>query len=238
MGVRHPSRKNQSLAALVIVCCLRRSQSRLRRCPKRDRVLEKLAKLGVVEPFLKLLSSILQENGITVDDCVCKHEPFTQTAGYPRGDNLNSIACLLHDLPREIQDLHSTVVIQLYTDDIVLYIRIRRDRLAAVRSSDRYCQNNRLTINVKKTKAMRFRRGGAVAKHDKLRLRYASNFCYPGLEFSPRRSCSSRHIARRAAKSLTAMASIPSLQGLSVRTALRLTHIKVGAVASYGVSLI
>ena len=211
----------------------------------RDRVLEKLARLGVGEPFIRLLASVLQENQIFLDDGICHHEPFSQTTGYPQGTNLSPLLflSLLSDLQREIKDIHPTVGMLLYADDTVLYSRIRRDLQASIRSLDRYCQNNGLKINVSKTKAMKFRNGGSLAKHDKLNLQdspieFVSNFCYLGIDFSSRGTNFAQHIAERLRKSQAAMASIPDPHRLSLITAMQLFQMKVGAVASYGISVI
>ena len=211
----------------------------------RDRALEKLARLGVGEPFIKLLSSILQANRIFLDDGIRHHESFLQTTGYPQGDNLSPLLflTLVSDLPAEIKELHPTVGLLMYADDIVLYSRIRRDLQASIRSLERYCLQNGLTINASKTKAMKFRNGGSIAKHDKLRLRdspieFVNHFCYLGIEFSTRGTCFGLHIAERVARSVTAMSSIPTPQRLSLETAMRLFDMKIGSVASYGIQLV
>ena len=211
----------------------------------RDRVLEKLAALGVGGPFIGLLSSILQANRIILDDGIREHTPFLQTTGYPQGDNLSPILflALLGDLPAEIKQLHPTVGIIMYADDVVLYSRIRRDLQASIRSLDRYCHNNGLEINESKTKAMKFRCGGRLAEHDKIMFRNSpielvNNFSYLGVRFSTSGTCFSAHIAERVAKSVTAMSSIPSPQKLSLNTAMQLFQMKVGSVASYGVPLL
>lgn len=211
----------------------------------RDLVLMKLGRLGVGQKCLGILAAILQENPITLDDGVQELSPFCQTTGYPQGDNLSPLlfATLLSDLPSHLRDLHSTVGIQLYADDVVLYSRIRRDLNSALRSLTRYCQANCLQINVQKTKAMKFRRGGALSSSDRLsvdgsELEFVSCFTYLGVEFSSRGTCFGKHIAERTSKSISAMNSIPDPQKLSVSTALTLFNIKVAPVATYGITLV
>ena len=86
----------------------------------RDRVLEKLAQFGVGQTFLKLLSSILQANMIFLDDGVCLHDPFHQTTGYAQAYPVFRAypVQFLSDLPALIKELHSTVGILCYADDI------------------------------------------------------------------------------------------------------------------------
>ena len=56
-------------------------------------VIDRLAEHGVPRNVLELVKKILQENTVTIEDGVAKHEGVTQTNGFAQGDNLSPMLC-------------------------------------------------------------------------------------------------------------------------------------------------
>jgi len=106
-----------------------------------------------------------------------------------------------------------------------------------------YCQSNGLVINVKKTKAMKIRRGGRVLAGESLflegiKIEYVQSFTYLGVLFSWQGRRFTFHIEERVRKSLVASGRVTNRQNLSVRTAHALFNIYIAPIASYGIHVI
>jgi len=149
---------------------------------------------------------------------------------------------LLSDLPAILRERHPTVRVTLYADDMVLYCRARTDLQSCLHTVQELSASNGLTINVEKTKAMKFRRGGRPSRFDRLRvngqqIEFVNFFCYLGVTLSFTLKSFGRHLSSRCAKSHAAIASIRAPTKLSMRTVLALFNIKVASVASYGIEI-
>lgn len=100
-----------------------------------------------------------------------------------------------------------------------------------------------LSVNVSKTMAMKFRRGGRVARDDTLffagmPLEYVNRFTYLGLSIPFNGTSFSHHVKDRCRKAVLAGTTIDKPQRLSLRTALALFKMKVAPVATFGIELI
>src|SRR5688500_14874143 len=89
-----------------------------------------------------------------------------------------------------------------------------------------------LEVNLQKTQAMKFRRGGRLAARNVLQLggreiQYVNSFTYLGITLSPTGKSFGGHIAQRTRKALVAATTIESPQKLSLKTALALFDLKI-----------
>ena len=211
----------------------------------RDTILMKLAQSGVPVNMLHLIRSILQENSVSIDDGVAQLEPFSQSTGVAQGDNLSPLlfSLLLSDLPRRVQDQTGHVKTLLYADDLVIYGRSRFHVQQALARLSAYVKEIGLLINMNKTEAMKFRRGGRLAATDTLRidgtnLKYVKSFKYLGVVMPTNGQSFVEHITDRGRRAMVASVGIRTPARLSLRTALALFDIKVAPVASYGIQVI
>lgn len=211
----------------------------------RKLVLERLAKVGVPERVLQLLKAILQKNLISIDDGVCERDGLEQTTGFAQGDNLSPLlfSVLIGDLPSTVSSRHPAVKMILYADDIAMYSRSRFHLQQALVTLANYIRGLGLVINVKKTEAMKFRRGGRLAAKDTFHLqgseiKFVSNFTYLGISLGVTGFAFRRHIEERTRKAMVAASIIKNPQKLSMRVANRLFDIKVAPSATYGAPLI
>jgi len=128
----------------------------------RDRALQKLAAVGTPGNILGLLANILEPNVMILDDGITEHDELEQTTGFPQGDTLSPLlfSIVVSDLPQRVQQRHPFVKVLQYADDLVLYGESRYHLQQALATLRAYVRENELEINVGKTKAMKFRRGG------------------------------------------------------------------------------
>ena len=211
----------------------------------RDTILDKLAMCGVPSNVLLLLMAILQENSVSIDDGVTLLPPFAQTTGVAQGDNLSPLlfSLLLNDLPARVQGSTGHVRTLLYADDLVIFGRSRFHVQQALARLSIYVREVGLTINMDKTEAMKFRRGGRFAESDPLHiggtpLKYVNSFKYLGVTMPTNGRSFTEHITDRTRRALVASVGIKTPSRLSMRTALNLFEIKVAPVASYGIEVI
>ena len=207
--------------------------------------MEKLAGAGVPRKFLGLIVAMLKEGKIALEDGVSELPPFPQTTGVAQGDNLSPLlfSVLLGDLPSTLKARHELVEVIMYADDLVLLSRSRRHLKESIGTLEQISQANGLSINVGKTKVMKFGSGGPSAAGDTFwvcgqRVEKVKRFCYLGLELATRGVSSSRHISERTAKARLAFRAIPAPQRLSLRTAVALFNIKIAPIATYGIQVI
>ena len=207
--------------------------------------MDKLAHTGVPLLVLNLLSAILAEGSVILDDGVSEHIPIPQTTGVAQGDNLSPLlfSVLVSDLPKVIKQRHPHVEVLMYADDLVIYSRSRFHLQQSLATLQRYVTANDLVVNVSKTKAMKFRRGGREAASDALRLgsnpiEYVSHFPYLGVELTMYGTSFTRHVVDRVRKGFLAFHAIPNPQKLSLRTAVALFDLKIGPTVAYGIQVI
>jgi hypothetical protein len=208
----------------------------------RSAILYKLSELGVRGNIACLLIDMLQQNKITLDDGLALMPHFFQRTGLPQGDTISSLLFIvaLYDIPARIKAAFPTVDVILYADDLVLHcasIKCVNEALNLLADLAAECG---LRINLPKTKAMKFRRGGRLAASDVITLHgtdipFVSKFCYLGFTISSSAKSFAEHVRSRKVKAITAIATIPDLRKLSVATGLKLFSLKIAPIASYGI---
>ena len=211
----------------------------------RTMALSLLAEYGVPTKLLGLIRASLQKNFIDIDDGVAIRSSLEQTNGFAQGENSSPIlfSILTSKLPEIITTRHPAVKLLMFADDIVMYSKSKYQLQRAILSLSQHAESLGLIINEGKTEAMKFRNGGRLAKDDFLtlnrrRIKNVSRFTYLGITLTTTGTSFTPHIEERIRRTTVAFASIPSPQKLSVDTALKLFHLKLAPVASYGIQLI
>jgi hypothetical protein len=132
--------------------------------------------------------------------------------------------------------------VELYADELLLLaLRLGLLKEAAILARD-FAARKGLEINWMKTKVMKFRGGGKMSSHDILiiddiEVPFVSSFCYLGVTFTVTASTFSKHVLDRKARAITAACLLPPLLPLSLTTALELFNIKIGPMATYGLTI-
>ncbi|KAI5754030.1 hypothetical protein M8J77_005212 [Diaphorina citri] len=81
------------------------------------------------------------------------------------------------------------ILLLLYADDLVVFASDKMDLQRKLNILQEYCQVNKMTVNVTKSKVVIFRRGGRVAASDKFQyngeeMEVVSEYNYLGIMFS------------------------------------------------------
>jgi hypothetical protein len=211
----------------------------------RDAVMAALISLNVSGPILGIVHCILQYNLLRISDGLQLSDNIRQNVGVQQGDTMSPLLFVLLsiDLIVRFKEKFNDVKLIMFADDIVVY----SNHLASVQRSidfiDEWASGVRLTINVQKTKAMKFRRGGPLARNDVLLLRnervdFVNSFTYLGVTICSSGKSFSEHIAQRSRKAIVCATSIKNPRDLSIETALKLFELKISPIASYAISVI
>lgn len=193
--------------------------------------------------FLKMLCSILTENFVLIDDGLRRTARIAQWIGVLQGDTLSPLlfTLFLGDLPGFIYDACAAVGfcvhILLYADDLVIYGDSLPAVQAAINSLHEWCIANSMTVNVSKTKMMKFRRGGRLARSDiayfgGTQLEFVNQYEYLGVTFQSSLSVT-KHLNRISTKCAVATHMLCNIRNCSIEAAKRLFRMKIQPIITY-----
>ena len=141
----------------------------------RELLLHKLKeKFEINGRILRLIRTLLEGSSFRIDDGVSLSGRITEHIGVPQGDSLSPtlFLCYASDLSESLNEIDGSLNHALYADDLETdstendQIQVALDRI-----SD-WCEENKLKVNINKTKIMRLRRGGRIPRD--------TNFVYRG----------------------------------------------------------
>ena len=160
----------------------------------RNLLIAKLQKLGLRGRILGILHAICQNNLLQVVDGSFVSGKIVQNVGVAQGDKLSPLlfSLFIADLSKILQETGCHVV--FYADDLVFSHRNLKNVKEALDRLANYCHTNKLTVNIDKTKALKFRKGGKIMPEDALFYRgiaieYENTFCYLGVNLTPKLAC-------------------------------------------------
>jgi hypothetical protein len=195
---------------------------------------------------LLLLSEFLEVDYICLDDGVSTSEPFAQSNGFKQGMSSSPICfnIYIYDMIKVLDGIEG-VDFLLFADDIVFIsdccskLEIVLEKFAA------YCADNKLKLNIAKTKVLKFTNSGKgrKGKLDKIifggkEIEFVPSFPYLGVTFQKCSTSFSKHVTDRCKKSLTAMHFSGDLRSLSLNCAKSLFSLKFAPMATYGIEAI
>jgi hypothetical protein len=185
-----------------------------------------------------VIESILKENIVNASDGCTSSGPIAQNIGVIQGDSLSPylFTLFIDDVTKSTSNEDTETL--LYADDLALITESASHLKLALQRLKEWALQNKLTVNVAKSKVMKFRKGGGYARdeiftYDGQALEKVSEFCYLGVTLQPT-CCFTKHILKAKGRALASLYSIKNLQLVSVKTALKLFNIKVFPVLSYG----
>jgi len=148
------------------------------------------------------------------------------------------------DLINQVKERFKDVSILMYADDVALTSRDLGRLQLALSDVAEWAEPYNLRINVDKTKAQKFRRGGRLGRSDVLKLGsnnvdFVASFTYLGVTLSTPGLSFSQHICERARKAIVcARVDVKNPRVLSLSTGLRLFDVKVAPMATYAIQVI
>ena len=145
------------------------------------------------------------------------------------------------DLPRVLKDVSDSIDVICYADDLVLFSRKRCDIQKALAVLADYCDDNKLDLNVSKTKVMKFRRGGRISKQDVFLykskpLEIVNYMEYLGVGLQPTWTFT-KHLRKMNLKLIGRVNMVRDLQKLSIACAERYFNIMLKPVITYGLKV-
>ena len=185
--------------------------------------------MGVSATFIKAMWPIFKQNNFQVIlPNQSLSDPITQTLGVPQGQCLSPHLYTLYtaDMPAIVKGGDDYLQCLVYADDLA----ICSNNLCAIQQSiDRlykYYSDNYLGINIGKTKIMKFRRGGHLAKSDVITcnsnpIEFVSKFTYLGVVFQTKGklTCHFDHLRNKGIAACTKVAArMPPIENVTSYT--------------------
>lgn len=226
----------------------------------RNRLLGKLKEIyGLEDHYLAMMACFLQTNQITFkhEQCQCgryhgQQTMIDQNVGVMQGDSLSPLLFILYinDMISEVEDPHSATHALLYADDTVVYSESREGLVDAITRLSEWCRSNGIAINKDKTKMMKFRKGGRLAKRDTQTeegtptfhldgtpIEMVKEYVYLGVTMKTGLSFYS-HIKRVCAKAAAKIGTLPAaVSKLSLEKGMKVFEAQIKPVVTYGLHL-
>lgn len=212
-------------------------------CVDRRRLLGKLKdSFGVRGKTLGLIANILKGNRLKITDGYTATGDITQTKGVQQGDSLSPSLFILYlaDLPRAIQD-RSDANKALFADDLEMDSCDIKDLQKATKALEEWCKDNKLAVNLDKTKVIKFRKGGRLARNDKILfngepVEFVSSYEYLGITLQSRLTFT-EHIKKIKRRMLMVTGSLRDLRSASTSCALKIFDMKILPAVTYCLDL-
>ena len=206
-----------------------------------------LAKLrdqfGVKGLVLRLIASILQWNSFRVFDGLRTSQEIRQHRGVLQGDSLSPTLFLtfIADLADALRVVPGLEFI-FYADDLVFYAAESDTIRRGFHALESWCRVNKLKVNVRKTKVMKFRKAGRLSRDDNFTfngetIELSQTYDYLGITLQPSLTFS-KHLKRRKTKALAATGSLKNLSRVSISTAAKIYRMKIQPMITYSLELI
>ena len=189
--------------------------------------------------ILRCLLAIYSVNFIRLFDGLSFSVPMEQDVGVLQGDSLSPLMFILFlaDLPSALLCVRDLTCL-LYADDLVIFSESIESVQKAVDVLFFYCKENGLQVNVSKTKAMKFRRGGKLKRSDIIKfgevvLEFCDEYEYLGVVLQQTWTFT-RHFKKKYHKYLTRLNQCRNLRDLSLSGAVRYFDCLLKPIVVYG----
>ena len=160
-------------------------------------LLLKLAKLDIKGPFYDIIRSMNRENDLHVRIHDTLMGTFAPKLGVRQGDNLspNLFKISINDLPNIFSERDDQVELDgirisslLYADDLTSLSTSKSGLQSCLNKLASYCENNCLSVNLKKTKVVVFCKNGRLSTdrfyYDNIEIENSTSYKYVVIIFS------------------------------------------------------
>ena len=137
-------------------------------CVNRHLLIRKLSQMGINGDLIHVTRNMFSKNFIQVVSDNYVTEPIHQSYGVPQSDKLSPLifSLFIADLADYLKGNEEDLIIIFYADDLVIVSKAPTTLQMEMERLQKYCTTNKLEVNVSKTKAMKFRRGGRLSAND------------------------------------------------------------------------
>ena len=210
----------------------------------RSLMLCKLKVVGLPGQVIRAIWPIVRENFVQITTAECLSNSVTQNVGLAQGECLSPLlySIFTHDLPAVIEG--EGVKTLLYADDLAICARDLVSMQEAMNRLHAFCTDNKLAVNVGKTKSVKFRRGGPLRKSDVLyyegrRIEFVPNFTYLGVVMQTKGGYSGhiQNLKRKGISACTRVALRLPLTSMSLQSLERLLCTVILPSCTYGLAL-
>lgn len=193
--------------------------------------------------LLNLINAILEENWVHIFNNEEKSSKITQRKGLAQGDSLSPTLFIMyvHDLPKIIKGDLDDVEVAIYADDLRISSKKKEHLNIALQNLHNYCEENQLKVNHSKTKIMKFRNGGRLAKTDSFyyngrEVEIVNKYNYLGMTLTTKFTFT-EHIIHRKTQAIKAINCLKNLPNLSIETAELLFSAKIKPILTYAMNV-
>jgi len=218
---------------------------------KIDRTLlfNKLQRMAIPFKFCSILFNIFNQTRIFIQSGNSLSKPFSSNIGTPQGDSIAAIlfSLFLSDLEYSLPDIGPMlngirISAIMYADDIVLLAENAADLQKMLTVLHGYCLENKLEVNVGKTKCMIFHRGRCPAAsftYSGNKIDIVKSFTYLGFVYTVQLAFS-QHVEKLIAKGRSRIGQLYArlpLTNLSLELVLKVFHLYVTPIFLYGLAM-
>lgn len=190
------------------------------------------------------IRNILAYNVIEIKDGVATSREILQTNGVLQGDPMSPTLFNIATADvTKILENYNSVSLYMYADDMVLNSTNRHELQEVLNKLYTWAEENEFIMNHEKTVYMVFRKGGRLAREDKVtlggqELELVNSYRYLGINLQTTSNSFRIHIKERVSAAIRGMYDIKNITRLSMHTAMILFHAKITPMLSYGIELI
>ncbi|KAL1446001.1 hypothetical protein WDU94_006622, partial [Cyamophila willieti] len=205
----------------------------------RQILIKSLQKIGIQGKTLRAIVNIISYNYLTLDNGVeTSKNLIKQEKGIIQGDPLSSTMFIIYvaSLP-EIFHKYPSINSLMFADDLVVYSENLEDLKNSMKDLKNWCTTFKMTVNISKTKIMKFRNGGKLKSTDKIEydnknIEFTNEYMYLGILMQPTMTIT-KHIVSKSIKASHSMGSINNMKHLKLTTIHKIFLIKIWPIVCY-----